>query len=68
MKSFSKIWIDIHSVYKTNFGVYSHIDRVKIYVVSVKVFVFIVMYVALQSIEALLTRYRIFKAIRSNNV
>lgn len=65
MKSFSKTWIDIHTVYKTNFNVDSYIDKIKLYIISVKVFVFIVMYVALQSIEALLTRCRIFKATRS---
>lgn len=61
VKNFSKTWTDVYNLYKVNIGVNSYIDKVRIYMNSVKVFTFLALYVTTQSAEALLTRSKVFR-------
>lgn len=62
MKNFSRTWVTIYKVYSVNVGWRGYLDRIKLFLLCVKVFTFVVMYTATQNAEVLLTRTKIFRS------
>lgn len=68
LKSLPRLWTFIYRLYKTNLPCSSYLDRVETLIISVKTFLFLVLYSSIQSVEAILTRSKIFRSTTQRRI
>lgn len=61
LRSMPRLWTTVYRLYRVNMSCNSYLDRVEIFLISVKAFLFLVFYSSIQSVEAVLTRSKIFR-------